>query len=107
MAEKQMAEKSEHRKELEARAAELGLSYPANLGDTKLAERISEAGNGGDPVSALRVTGPKKGFWRAGRKFGPAAIDVPIADLSDDQVIALKNEPRLVVAEVEIDGQPE
>ncbi|MGK7760228.1 hypothetical protein [Marinovum sp. B10] len=44
-----MADKSEKRKELEARAEKAGLDYPHNIGDAKLEERVlaAEAAQGG------------------------------------------------------------
>lgn len=101
-----MGEKTEHRLQLEARAAGMGLKFPKNIGDDKLAERIEDAGASGNPVPALRVVGPKGGFRRAGRTFGPDPIDIALADLTETQVTALTAEKKLVVAEVELDPVP-
>lgn len=45
----------------------------------------------------LVVTGPKKGRWRAGRKFGPEPVRIPVADLSDDEMEAISADPKLTV----------
>ncbi|WP_295081118.1 hypothetical protein [Tabrizicola sp.] len=46
----------------------------------------------------LRVTGPAKGRWRAGRKFGPEPVDIPVAELTEDDLAKLEGDPELVVA---------
>lgn len=33
--------------------------------------------------------------WRAGRKFGPAPVTIPLAELTDDQVSAIAADPML------------
>ncbi len=48
----------------------------------------------------LRVSGPAKGRWRAGRHFGPDAVDIPVADLSEDEIARLKADPELIVVVV-------
>lgn len=50
-----------------------------------------------DPVT-ITVTGPKKGRWRAGRHFTPAPLTIPLADLSDDEIAMLTDDPKLVVS---------
>jgi len=44
------------------------------------------------------VTGPAKGRWRAGRKFGPEPVDIPVAELTEDDLAKLEGDPELVVA---------
>lgn len=46
----------------------------------------------------LRVTGPAKGRWRAGRKFGPEPVEIPVAELTEDDLAKLEGDPELVVA---------
>lgn len=46
------------------------------------------------------VVGPAKGRWRAGRHFGPEPVSIPVADLTDDQLLALKGDPELIVSAV-------
>lgn len=50
-----------------------------------------------EPVM-ITVTGPKKGRWRAGRHFTPAPLAIPLADLSDDEIAMLTDDPKLVVS---------
>ena len=50
--------------------------------------------------TAALLISTKKGvtsFWRAGRKFTETPASVPLAELTDDQIAALKAEPRLIV----------
>lgn len=49
----------------------------------------------------LRVTAKRDGFRRAGFAFGSAPVDLPIANLTKDQIELLKSEPMLVVVEAE------
>lgn len=53
-----------------------------------------------DLIEALRVQGPNKGFRRAGRDFGPTPVFIQLADLSEDELAALENEPRLMASRV-------
>ncbi len=43
----------------------------------------------------LRVKGPAKGRWRAGRHFGPEAVDIPAEDLTEEDVQKLHGDPEL------------
>lgn len=96
-----MDAKTPEREALEAKAEELGLTFQANIGDEKLAGRIKKAlTEQALPVPALRVTGPKKGFRRAGRTFGPEPVDIPLADLGDADLTALEAEPNLVTQRI-------
>jgi hypothetical protein len=45
----------------------------------------------------LRVKGPAKGRWRAGRHFGPEPVDIPAADLTEEQIALLNGDPELTV----------
>ncbi|KAB7624326.1 HI1506-related protein [Alkalilimnicola sp. S0819] len=51
--------------------------------------------------AVLRVRAPGGSFRRAGIRFGRHESVLAVKDLSDDQVAALKSEPRLVVTEGE------
>ncbi|MDA8254179.1 MAG: HI1506-related protein [Betaproteobacteria bacterium] len=53
-----------------------------------------------DPVIGLRIAAAREGFRRAGRAWSKTPIDVPLADLSDDQVAMLRAESMLTVEEV-------
>lgn len=92
-----MNAKTPEREALEAKAKELGLTFQANIGDEKLAEKVEKALAG---VPTLRVTGPKKGFRRAGRTFGPEPVDIPLAELDDKVLAALEAEPNLVTQRI-------
>lgn len=52
-------------------------------------------------VKVLQVTSKRPSFRRAGFEFGPEAVTLEVANLSKDQVAALKAEPNLVVVEGE------
>lgn len=72
--------------------------------DSIEAMAIEDIGGGGAmPTPAegerdyLSVVGPRRGFWRAKRKFGLAAVLIPLDDLSEADFDALSNEPRLTV----------
>lgn len=48
---------------------------------------------------SLIITGPKRGRWRAGRHFGPQAVTIPVADLTETEIAALRADPVLTVEE--------
>jgi hypothetical protein len=50
------------------------------------------------PGEVLIVTGPKKGRWRIGRRFGPEPVEIPLADLTEAQALALRDDPKLKFA---------
>ena len=50
-----------------------------------------------DVGGTLTVTGPAKGRWRAGLPFTPEAVTLNVSDLTDDQVVAITNDPELAV----------
>ncbi|WP_010142218.1 hypothetical protein [Oceanicola sp. S124] len=52
----------------------------------------------------LVISGPARGFRRAGRRFGPQQVTIPVKDLSDDAYTALLSEPALTVVEL---GKPQ
>ncbi|MGC4076865.1 MAG: HI1506-related protein [Rubrivivax sp.] len=54
-------------------------------------------------IKALRVVSRKEGFRRAGRAFGAEPVEIPLSDLKKPEIEALKDEPMLVVTEVEIE----
>lgn len=45
----------------------------------------------------LVVTGPAQGRWRAGHSFTSEPVTLSVADLTDDQVVAITNDPALTV----------
>lgn len=108
------ADKSPDRIALEARAEDMGVDFPWNIGDEKLAERVAaadaEAADQGKPSATVavpepldisgmvvRVIGPKKGRWRAGRFFAAEPVDIPGDDLRQDDLNALRGDPKLTV----------
>jgi hypothetical protein len=46
---------------------------------------------------AVTVTGPIEGRRRAGRRFGLEPVEIPLDELSDDELLALKGDPALSV----------
>lgn len=50
-----------------------------------------------EPMPAITVIGPKGGFRRAGREFGPEPVTIPLDELTGDQIKALRDEPMLAV----------
>jgi hypothetical protein len=53
---------------------------------------------------AVQVTGPAKGRWRIGRKFGPEPVSIPVQELTEDDLAKLEGDPELVVALVSIEA---
>ena len=54
-------------------------------------------GSGGGSGLTVVVTGPAKGRWRIGRKFGPEPIAFDLDELSEDEKAALIADPELTV----------
>lgn len=52
-------------------------------------------------LPVLRVVAKRDGFRRAGFEFGSAPKEIPLADLTQEQLKALKAEPMLVCVETE------
>ena len=52
------------------------------------------------------VVGPKRGRWRAGRRFGPEETRIPVEDLSEAQKTALLDDPALIVSVAEVSRRP-
>ncbi|MBW4984743.1 hypothetical protein KZZ07_19560 [Mameliella sp. CS4] len=50
------------------------------------------------PEGVLTVIGPKRGRWRAGRHFSPEPVKIPLAELSDDEIAMLANDPKLTLS---------
>ena len=46
----------------------------------------------------LRITGPSNGRRRAGRRFDAEAVDVPVADLTEDEILSLQEDPLLSIS---------
>jgi hypothetical protein len=106
------------RENLLARAKELNITHPANIGDDKLKAKIAEAeaevkatadaeakaktnaaeNSEADPIDLVVVKGPERGRWRIGRKFTREATEIPLEDLDEDQLEALQKDPELIVS---------
>lgn len=98
------------RENLLARAKELNITHPANIGDDKLKAKIAEVEATADadakakadadakPMETVIIKGPERGRWRIGRKFTREATEIPREDLSHGQLEALKGDPELIVS---------
>ncbi len=53
-------------------------------------------------MKVLQVTAKASSFRRAGRTFGPSATNIPLDDLTKEEAEAIKNEPQLVSAIVDV-----
>lgn len=75
---------------------------PSPAAPASSAESQDDQGDQGDQGDAAEgvvvVQGPERGRWRIGRKFTRDEIKIPRADLSDDDVAALVNDPELIVS---------
>jgi hypothetical protein len=56
------------------------------------------------PNDVVTVIGPPAGRRRAGMRFGPEPVTIPVADLTGEQLAALMGDPALVVS---IDAAPD
>lgn len=50
-------------------------------------------------AASITVVGPAEGRRRIGRRFGPEPVTIPLDDLSDDEISALRADKRLIVSE--------
>ena len=53
---------------------------------------------------AVVVTGPAKGRWRAGRKFGPEPVSILAQELTEAELRAMDEDPELTLKMVEIEA---
>lgn len=97
-------------KAAEAAEAQTGDTQP--IEGTEAAAGTGNAPQAGSPVPpadtpapapVLRVFGPAKGFRRAGRDFGAEPVDIPVDDLSEDELAAILAEPELHCGLIEPD----
>lgn len=70
------------------------------------AEQIAAATEAG-LIPVVRVVGPAEGRRRAGHHFGADAVDVPLADLTEDQIVALQADPKLLVTITAVPAEPQ
>lgn len=80
---------------------------PQSTAETKPEEKakVSAPAAKTEKVKALEITSKDDGFRRAGRAFSRTPSNVPLADLTEEQVEQLKNEPMLIVREIELDAE--
>jgi hypothetical protein len=83
---------------------DVGGGSPADQGGTaQISDEDPAAGLGFTEVYSSRIPAVRirsvspEGFRRAGRRFGPEWTTIPLAELDDDQVEALSEEPGLVL----------
>lgn len=52
-----------------------------------------------DPAAGLvvRITGPKKGRWRIGRRFDRTPVEIPVSEITEDQAEALRADNTLTI----------
>lgn len=60
---------------------------------------LSKAAATADGATAIIVTGPKKGRWRAGRYFTAESTLIELAELTDDELATIAADPALTVVE--------
>jgi hypothetical protein len=78
-----------------------GDSSPEQAEAQHQAGAVSPADHRGpDVITAVRVTGPARGLWRAGLWFGPAPTEIPLADLTEDALAAIEGDPLLAVEHI-------
>lgn len=61
----------------------------------------------GPATRGLKVVSRRPSFCRAGRQFTGEPTIIPLSELTEDEVDALKDEPMLVVQEVDIEPEDE
>lgn len=94
---------------VEGEAADTGaqappvVASPAPLSQDEAPPPLGEP----DPADfVVVVVGPKRGRWRAGRRFGPEETRIPVEDLSEAQKMALLDDPALIVSVAEVSRRP-
>lgn len=111
------------RETLLARAAELKLDLPSDVSDGELAKAVTDAEKAPSPkpsgkkptktptptkapapakaseqAKVVTVVGPRNGRWRLGRHFTSEPTRILADELSKDDLIALRADPRLIVS---------
>ncbi|MFN3575372.1 MAG: hypothetical protein ACK4TJ_00070 [Tabrizicola sp.] len=64
-------------------------------GDATGATEEASSATAAPKAYAVEVTGPAKGRWRAGRKFGPEPVAIPATELTEAQLRALDDDPEI------------
>lgn len=64
----------------------------------KVGEASTEQAQQGETTRrVIRVRAPGGSFWRAGRHFTREPVEIDLADLSEEQLLAITGESRLAV----------
>ena len=101
------------RERMEARAAELGVTFSKKISDDNLAMKIAAAeAKAAKPATqkvavvegAVQVTGPKAGRWRAGIFFTQKPRILTPDGITEDQFKMIEADPMLQVGMVPADG---
>ncbi len=74
------------------------------VSDEGLVQAEVQAASATEIPHVLVISGPARGFRRAGRRFGPQQVTIPVEDLSGEAYTALLSEPALTVVEL---GKPQ
>ncbi|MBJ2150609.1 hypothetical protein [Paracoccus sp. IB05] len=88
-------------------AALAGLSPGALFAEGALNPPVDGATDAGGPADhaiwpeRIYVRGPEKGRWRAGRHFTRETVPVEVADLTEEQLSAIEDDPELTIIRVE------
>jgi hypothetical protein len=80
---------------------EKGIQAAAETGSLPQAGADSAPATNPASTMLVRVTGPKRGRWRAGRHFGPEPVDIAAGDLTEAEIAALAGDPALSVEMIE------
>lgn len=68
---------------------------PANDPDGKAPSPDAPQADASVKGHVVRVIGPAKGRWRAGRKFTPEPVEIPASELTDEAMQKLFGDPEL------------
>ncbi|NOR63255.1 MAG: hypothetical protein GQ535_12275 [Rhodobacteraceae bacterium] len=96
-AEEEAKAKAEAEAEAKAKAgaeAEAGAKAKA---DSEAELKAKTDADAEDEVVSIKTKRGVKSRWRAGYQFGPEVREIPLGDLSEDQLVALEADPSLVV----------
>ncbi|UWQ76826.1 hypothetical protein [Leisingera sp. M658] len=92
--------KAKAKAEAEANAApasETSSALAASL-QTLSAKAVPPVIQDAQKESLVVVKGPEQGRWRIGKKFTREAVEIPLADLSEEELAALEADPELIVS---------
>jgi hypothetical protein len=90
----------------DAKGAEVTPSQGSTAPDAPAPDVVSDEDHSqrrGPEDYAVVVTGPAKGRWRIGRKFGPDAVSIPVQELTEPELRALDEDPELSLKLVPIE----